>query len=152
MSNVVRYFLVALVSLFPLTTIADSEEESLMQATGTFDVNLEAKDDGEFSAGRMLISKSYSGDLEGNAVGQMISVRTGSGHAAYYAVEEFSGKLGEKRGTFILLHEGVMSPQEQSLSVKVLKGSGTEALQALEGTLTITQTDAGHEYTFEYSL
>lgn len=139
-------------SVFPVIALVSDAKEATMQAMGTFDVNLEPQDDAPFSAGRMLITKTYSGDLEGEGVGQMISKRTASGHAVYYAVEEISGKLGDRSGSFTLLHEGTMSADGQSLTVKVMPGSGRGDLESLTGTLEITQSDGEHRYSFDYSL
>ena len=45
-----------------------------MNASGSFDVELEPQNDQEFPAGRMTIRKQYSGDLEGTGIGQMFSI------------------------------------------------------------------------------
>lgn len=82
----------------------------------------------------------------------MISKRTDSGPAAYYAVEEFEGAVDGKSGAFTLLHEGSMSGDEQSLSVKVMPGSGTGELESLSGTLEIIQDGGEHRYIFNYEL
>ncbi len=64
-------------------------EETVMSANGTFEVDLALQEDVESPAGRMLIKKTYLGDINGSGIGQMISKRTEDGTAAYYAIEEF---------------------------------------------------------------
>jgi hypothetical protein len=64
-----------------------------MTVTGTFEVDLKPQADADTPAGRMLIDKTYSGDMTGSGKGQMISKRTESGIAVYYAIEEFSGSM-----------------------------------------------------------
>lgn len=123
-----------------------------MPASGTFEVKLTPAEDADFPAGRMLISKVYSGDLQGHGTGQMLSKRTGDGTAIYYAVEEFSGTLMGKQGGFTLLHEGYMSEDAQSLDVAILAGSGSGELANITGAMLITQDQAGHAYELTFEL
>ncbi len=123
-----------------------------MSAVGTFEVQLDPQADSERPAGRMLITKHYSGGLEGNGLGQMLSKRTEEGASAYFAVEEFSGTLEGKSGGFTLLHRGHMSAQGASLEVDILEGSGSGQLSGISGNLAITQEDGGHQYTLNYAL
>lgn len=53
-----------------------SNEGESMTAKGTFDVDLQPQDDADTPAGRMVIDKTYSGDMTGSGKGQMISKRT----------------------------------------------------------------------------
>ncbi len=123
-----------------------------MHVSGKFSVDLEAQDDAEAPAGRMLIRKEYFGDLEGSGIGQMISKRTTNGTAAYTAIEEFEGSLNGKKGSFTLVHHGVMSPSGQSLEIYILEGSGGGDLAALSGTMKIEQSDGEHSYLLEFQL
>lgn len=123
-----------------------------MTAKGTFDVDLTPQDDADFPAGRMLIDKTYQGDLNGTGSGQMISKRLDDGTAAYFAIEEFSGSLAGKSGGFTLLHSGRMSRESQSLEVNILDGSGSGDLQNISGSLQIIQDADGHRYDLTYEL
>lgn len=123
-----------------------------MSVVGTFEVQLEPQADPERPAGRMLITKHYSGGLEGSGLGQMISKRTEGGASAYFAVEEFSGTLEGKSGAFTLLHRGYMSAQGATLEVDILEGSGSGQLVGISGTLVITQEDGGHQYALNYAM
>ncbi len=123
-----------------------------MLATGTFDVELTPQDDGEFPAGRLLINKTYAGDMTGAGVGQMISKRTEAGAAAYFAIEEFTGSIDGKSGSLTLLHSGRMDKDSQSLTVVVLEGSGSGELESVSGSLEIIQSEQGHRYRLEYAL
>ncbi len=124
----------------------------MLTAKGMFEVNLDAKNDDAAPAGRMIINKDYTGDMVGTGIGQMISKRTESGAAAYYAVEEFSGTLANKKGSFTLLHEGAMDSDSQSLQVTILSGSGTDELASITGSLEIIQEDGKHSYVLSYQF
>ena len=123
-----------------------------MCASGTFEVELTPQEDVGFPSGRMLIKKTYSGDLKGSGIGQMISKRTDSGAAAYYAIEEFSGSLDGKAGAFTLVHKGYMDGKSQSLDVMILEGSGSGGLQSISGSLLITKDEHGHKYELAHEL
>jgi hypothetical protein len=123
-----------------------------MIAKGTFEVDLQAQADRDFPAGRMLIDKTYPGDMSGSGKGQMISKRTESGTAVYYAIEEFSGSVQGKSGAFTLIHKGHMSAESQSLDINILEGSGSGELENISGRMAITQDSDGHSYELVYEL
>ncbi len=95
-----------------------------MSAKGTFEVNLTPQEDADSPAGRMVIDKTYLGDINGSGIGQMISKRTSGGAAVYFVIEEFSGAIKGLSGAFSLIHKGYMSKESQSLEVVILEGSG----------------------------
>jgi hypothetical protein len=123
-----------------------------MSATGTFEINMTPQEDAEFPAGRMLISKAYSGDMTGSGIGQMISKRTAGGTAVYHAIEEFSGSVGAKSGGFTLVHSGYMDKESQSLEITILSGSGSGEFQNISGSMSITQGESGHSYELIFEL
>ena len=123
-----------------------------MCAKGTFEIDMTPQEDEEFPAGRMLISKTYSGDITGSGIGQMISKRTVDGAAIYHAIEEFSGSVAGKSGGFTLVHSGYMDKESQSLEISILSGSGSGELQTISGSMNITQDENGHSYEFTYQL
>ena len=123
-----------------------------MTANGTFEVDLTPQEDVKSPAGRMLIKKTYLGDMNGSGIGQMISKRTENGTAVYYAIEEFSGSVNGKRGGFTLVHIGHMSKASQSIEVTILEGSGRGGLQDISGSMLIVQDPNGHRYELTFEL
>jgi hypothetical protein len=128
------------------------KEEAAMSANGTFEVDLTPQEDLRSPAGRMLIKKTYLGDMNGSGIGQMISKRTENGTAVYYAIEEFSGSVKGKTGRFTLIHKGHMSKESQSLEVTILEGSGSGELQNISGSMLIIQDANGHRYELTFEL
>lgn len=128
------------------------DEEAAMFASGTFEVELTPQEDHESPAGRMLITKRYLGDMSGSGIGQMISKRTETGVAVYYAIEEFSGSVNGIAGGFTLVHKGYMSSEAQSLEVTVLQGSGRGDLKNISGSMHIIQDEKGHRYELTFEL
>ena len=124
----------------------------MMSANGTFEVDLTPQEDIGFPVGRMLIKKTYLGDMIGSGTGQMISKRTENGAAVYCAIEEFSGSVKGKNGGFTLVHKGHMSKESQSLEVTILAGSGSGELQDISGSMLIVQDTNGHRYELTFEL
>ncbi|MEJ1970699.1 MAG: GNAT family N-acetyltransferase [Rhizomicrobium sp.] len=126
-------------------------------ALGTFDVTLTPAAGGEGAAdpllGRMIIEKTFHGELDATSKGQMLSAGTAvKGSAGYVAIEKVEGSLKGRKGTFVLQHHGVMTRGSGELKVTVVPDSGTGELEGLEGALGIRIEDGKHFYDFEYSF
>ncbi|MEP6551558.1 MAG: DUF3224 domain-containing protein [Gemmatimonadales bacterium] len=127
------------------------------RARGTFDVTVKPlpadAGPGVESLGRLSIEKKFSGDIEGTSKGQMLTGGTAiKNSAAYVAIEQVSGSLKGRKGTFILQHTGVMNRGEGSLVITVVPDSGTGSLEGLTGTMVIKVDAGNHSYEMEYSL
>jgi hypothetical protein len=128
----------------------------MTRASGTFEVKVipQAMDDKtDASLGRMSIDKQLHGDLEGTSKGEMLSASTSvKGSAGYVAIEQVSGILNGRRGSFMLQHSGTMTRGVPQLTITVVPDSGTGQLVGLAGKMMITITDGKHSYEFEYTL
>ncbi len=128
-----------------------------MHAKGTFEVTMAPQPAqegvGDANIGRMGLDKQYSGDLEATGKGQMLAIRSAvEGSAGYVALEKVSGTLHGRSGAFALQHSGTMARGVPQLMVSIVPDSGSDDLEGLAGTLTITQSDGKHFYDFEYTL
>lgn len=128
-----------------------------MRASGTFDVTLTpqpaAPGTEAAKLGRLIIDKRFDGDLEATSLGEMLSAGTEvPGSAGYVAIERVSGRLHGRRGSFVLLHRGLMDRGAPELRVTVIPDSGADELAGIRGTLTIQIEQGRHAYEFEYSL
>jgi hypothetical protein len=103
--------------------------------------------------GRYLLNKKFTGDLEASARGHMLSAGTGiKGSAAYVAIDQVTGSLDGRKGSFVLQHSGSMKRGAPTLSVMVVPDSGTGDLEGLTGTLSINIVEGKHFYDFLYSF
>jgi hypothetical protein len=128
-----------------------------MHAKGTFEVTMAPQPAqegvGDANIGRMGLDKRYSGDLEATGKGQMLAIRSAvEGSAGYVALEKVSGTLHGRSGAFALQHSGTMARGVPQLMVSIVPDSGSDDLEGLAGTLTITQSDGKHFYDLEYTL
>lgn len=128
-----------------------------MQASGSFEVKLApmAADErpGAGFLGRLAIDKVFSGPLQATSVGQMLAAQTGTtGSAGYVALEQVTGTLDGRAGSFILQHFGLADRGATQLTVSVVPDSGTGELTGLTGTMQIVIEAGKHSYSFDYSL
>lgn len=129
-----------------------------MKASGTFEVQLSpieyshpSKD--ELQLGRLSINKTFSGDLNATSRGEMLSARSSQpGMAGYVAIEQVSGSLMGKSGSFALQHYGTMNGEDSKLVLEVVPGSGSNELKNISGSMTIKIEDGKHFYAFDYKL
>jgi Ni,Fe-hydrogenase I small subunit len=101
----------------------------------------------------MSIDKQFHGDLEATGKGEMLAFMTSvKGSAGYVAMEQVTGALNGRSGTFVLQHTGTMTRGDQQQSVTVVPDSGTDELKGLAGKMTIVIAGGKHSYDFEYDL
>jgi hypothetical protein len=129
-----------------------------MRIRGKFEVKINPLDthhqgtDG-INLGRMSIDKSFSGELNATSKGEMLSAMTSvKGSAGYVAIEQVTGTLSGRRGSFVLQHFGTMDKDKDRLILEVLPDSGTNQLVGLTGNMAIIIEDTQHYYEFEYLL
>ncbi|MFO0616825.1 MAG: DUF3224 domain-containing protein [Polyangiaceae bacterium] len=128
-----------------------------MEAKGTFDIEMNAEPPYDLvdgvSLARVRFEKRFAGPLDAKSHVEMLGARTPvATSAGYVAVERVTGALGGRRGTFVLLHRGVMSAAGRDLTVTVVPDSGTGELQGLTGRMEIEVVEGQHRYAFDYAL
>ncbi|HZS45969.1 MAG TPA: DUF3224 domain-containing protein [Blastocatellia bacterium] len=123
-------------------------------ATGPFDVKLTPQDEKSIDAnfGRFIIDKQYHGDIEGTGKGQMLSAGSAQSSGAYVAIEFVTCTLQGRKGTFALMHKGVMTRGVPDLDVSVVPDSGTGQLVGITGKMNIKIDNGKHSYEFDYTL
>ena len=126
-------------------------------ARGTFEVQRRATSALEVGAGatfsHVTFDKQFQGDLAGTSVVEMLSMATAvQGSMAYVALEQVTGSLAGRTGSFSLQHNGVMRRGAAQLSLTVVPDSGSGELLGLEGVFVIEIVEGKHLYTFEYEF
>ena len=126
-------------------------------AEGTFDVKVTPLAPDEATAGtaigRYALDKHFHGDLDAVSKGEMMGAGDlAKGIAGYVAVEQVTGTLHGRGGSFALQHKSTMENGKYQMSITVVPGSSTEELAGIAGTMTITITGGNHSYDFEYTL
>ncbi len=129
-----------------------------MKISGEFEVNLGPLDphaegtDG-IALGRMSLDKKFKGDLEATSKGEMLTAMTSvKSSAGYVAIEQVSGKLSGRQGSFVLQHFGTMNRGDDRLVLEVVPDSGAGELIGLAGEMTINIENGQHSYELEFEL
>jgi hypothetical protein len=129
-----------------------------LKVSGKFEVNLQPLDsyanesDGN-KLGRMSIDKTFNGELSAKSKGEMLSAMTPvQGSAGYVAIEQVTGTLSGKEGSFVLQHFATMNDQKNLLLIEVVPGSGTSGLKGISGKMSIRIENKQHYYDFDYEL
>ncbi|HEX8385383.1 MAG TPA: DUF3224 domain-containing protein [Rubricoccaceae bacterium] len=109
--------------------------------------------------GRVTIRKTYTGELAGEGVAEMLTCMADPDDyargAVYTAMERFVGRLGDREGTFAFQHGAVSGggPADSDPAGAVAPGSGTGALAGLRGRVAIHRDPGGaHTLVLDYEL
>lgn len=128
-----------------------------MNAKGTFEIKMTGEPpydtvDG-VSLSRARFDKRFVGPLEATSQVQMLAARTPvEGSAGYVAIERIDGVLEGKRGTFVVMHVGVMNRGARELEIRIVPDSGTGELAGIAGRMDIQIVSGQHHYEIEYEL
>ncbi len=101
---------------------------------------------------RAAIRKAFTGDLEGESTGEGLfcGMNDPAAGAGYLVSERFTGRLGERCGTFVLQHVGIAGPGAAPRAFgHVVPGSGTGELAGLHGEVTFGEK---HTITLAYDF
>jgi hypothetical protein len=117
------------------------------QATATFgidgwDEQPTFEGDGGRKITRATVTKGYHGDLEGTGVMEYVMAYAPDGTATFVGIERFEGRLGDRRGTFVMRDGGEFRDGVAASSFEILAGSGTGELTGLRGTASVDAVKA----------
>ena len=108
---------------------------------------------GEPRLTRATVTKSYTGDIDGQAQVEYLMMYRSDGSAAFVGLERFDGRIGDKTGTFVLQRTGVFEDGLAKESYSVIPGSGTAELQGLVGEgRSAVGHGMEHPFTLSYAL
>jgi len=79
---------------------------------------------GEGKITEALVTKKYDGDIQGTSTTKWLMSYAPDDSALYVGVERISGKVGGKKGTIVLLHDGAFRDGVASAELRVASGTG----------------------------
>jgi hypothetical protein len=82
---------------------------------------------------RIHVTETFSGDIEGDGVVDFLQVSLAEDSASFVGLERVTGRIGERRGSFVLQDQGTLSGATVSGRWFVVPGSGTGELEGLRG-------------------
>ncbi len=102
---------------------------------------------------RASVAKTYTGAIEGEGKVEYLMMYRSDGSATFVGLERIVGRIGGKRGSFVLQRTGTFEAGQAKESYSVISGSATADLQGLQGD---GSTDVGHgmehPFTLSYEL
>lgn len=102
---------------------------------------------------RAAVSKTFSGDIEGDGQVEYLMMYRTDGTASIVGLERVVGTIGGKTGSFVLQRTGVFEGGQAKESYSVIPGSATGQLQGLvgEGSSSVGH-GMEHPFTLSYEL
>ena len=107
-----------------------------IQATGT----IEAKSWDEEPYGesgtrlsRVIATNRFTGDIEADATLGYLLAYTDEKTGTAIGFEQLTGSLADRAGTFVMEHRGTFAADGVEIELRVVEGSGTDALTGIRG-------------------
>ena len=104
---------------------------------------------------RSKLNHLYAGDIEAEARFECLSFADNAGAANFVGLEHISGRIGDRKGGFIVQHIGWVKSGRTESTLNVLRGSGTGDLIGIKGhgrTTWNADTDHPSQVQLEYSF
>lgn len=103
---------------------------------------------------RVMIRKSFTGDLTGTSVGYGVLLQTPEETGGYVVMERVSGAAADGReGTFVIQHYGIRDAEGNGpWHGDVVPGTGTGGFEGVTGTFAIQHDEGGAFFTFDLNF
>ena len=88
-----------------------------------------------------LVTKKYSGDIDGTSTTKWLMAYAPDKTATYVGIEHIKGTVGGKRGSLVLMHDGVFADGAATATLRVV--SGTDELSDAAGSGKFRADPAG---------
>lgn len=82
---------------------------------------------------RVVVKKTFKGDIEGEGRLEYLMTYAEDGTAGFVGMELIIGNIGDRKGSFVLQHTGTFKGDGVSGKHTVVVGSGTSDLKGLRG-------------------
>lgn len=95
---------------------------------------------------RVTVRKAFTGDLEGESVGEGLfcGMNDPAAGAGYLVMDRFTGTVDGRAGGFVFQHTGLAGAEaDPRAGGHVVPGSGTGGLRGLVGTVELRQEAGG---------
>jgi uncharacterized protein DUF3224 len=88
-----------------------------------------------------LVSKKYSGDVEGTSTTKWLMAYAPDKTATYVGIERIQGTVGGRHGTLVVMHDGRFEDGVASADLRIV--SGTDQLKGVTGSGMFRADPAG---------
>ena len=102
---------------------------------------------------RASVTKTFTGDIEGEGQVEYVMMYRADGSAAFVGLERITGSIAGRSGSFVLQRTGLFEEGQAKESYLVVPGSATGQLRGLRGD---GRSSVGHgmehPFTLEYEM
>ena len=91
---------------------------------------------------RATVTKGFHSDLEATGVMEYVTAYAPDGTATFVGIERVDGRLGGRRGSFVMRDSGEFRDGVAASSFEILAGSGTGELSGLRGSAAVDAVKA----------
>jgi Protein of unknown function (DUF3224) len=125
-----------------------------MQNRANCSFTIDSKDDSaiDWAGGSMDHSrwaKTFTGELSGTSVVELILGTLDTGAMVYVGVERFDCELSGRKGSFVISHSATMLGSDYEMILTIVPGSGTDELKGISGRAEITPD---HDLILDYDI
>src|SRR5947209_20365048 len=111
-----------------------------------------AEGEGQPKLTHTVATKTFTGDIEGEATVHYLMVYRPDGSTLITGLERVAGRVGGREGSFVFQHEGTDQDGAATVTCTVVPGSGTGELTGLRGEGRFQATAMTVDFSFGYEL
>jgi hypothetical protein len=100
---------------------------------------------------RATVHKTFQGELAGESSAELLLCGDDEGGIAYTALERVVGRVGDRSGSFLLLHGAIRGDTAKPRG-RVVPDSGTGELRGLRGEVEISHDEQGAVFVLDYDF
>jgi uncharacterized protein YigE (DUF2233 family) len=82
---------------------------------------------------RALVTKAYSGEIEGSSTTEWLMAYAEDGSATFVGLERLTGQVGERDGTLVLQYVGSCADGAAKATLVVIEGANSGSLKSARG-------------------
>lgn len=101
---------------------------------------------------RATVKKAFTGELTAESTAELLMCRSGDEGAGYVASERIVGRIGDREGSFVVQHGGIVDGAEIESFGHVVPASGTGDFAGLRGKAKYQHDENGAVFTLDYSF
>lgn len=99
---------------------------------------------------RASVTQSYTGDLEGEGKLEYLMTTFDDTFSTFMGTEQFVGELKNRRGSFVLSHEGTHENGVAKSKYHIVENSGTGELTGIRGEGEFEATEQQVKFSLDY--
>ncbi len=102
---------------------------------------------------RVTVKKTFDGELKGESTAELLMCSSEDGSAGYTVLERVVGELSGRKGSFVMIHGGIHTPDETSRATGIIMpNSGTDELKRISGSVEFKADETGKNIILDFDF